>query len=127
VLPDLLNDITVPIANLYGDGAYDTREVYDQLAARGTEPIIPPRRSAVRWSKDHPRTKILAHCRRQGQRKWKRDSGYHRRSLAETAMYRYKQLISPKLAAREFNRQATEAGAGVAVINKMNRLGMPRR
>lgn len=39
---------------------------------------------------------------------WKRLAGYHRRSWAETAMYRYKQLIGSTLRARRFYSQRVE-------------------
>ncbi|MGL4936277.1 MAG: IS5/IS1182 family transposase, partial [Shewanella sp.] len=42
-------------------------------------------------------------------------------------MYRYKQLISPKLSLRDYNGQVGEAFAGVKVMNKVIGLGMPIR
>ena len=58
---------------------------------------------------------------------WKKDSGYHQRSIAETAMYRFKQLIGPKLSLRSYNAQVGEILAGVKVMNKVIGLGMPIR
>lgn len=52
---------------------------------------------------------------------------HHERSLSETAVYRYKQLLSEKLSFRNYNAQVGEIMAGVAVLNKMLRLGMPVR
>ena len=40
------------------------------------------------------------------------------RSIAETAMYRFKQLIGPKLSLRSYNAQVGEILAGVKVMNK---------
>jgi len=54
-------------------------------------------------------------------------SGYHKRSLAETAMYRYKQLLAPKLALRAYNAQVGEILANVKAMNKVTKLGMPVR
>ena len=34
----------------------------------------------------HPRDENLREIRRVGRKKWKRESGYHRRSLSETTM-----------------------------------------
>ena len=56
-----------------------------------------------------------------------KDSGYHQRSIAETAMYRFKQLIGPKLSLRSYNAQVGEILAGVKVMNKVIGLGMPIR
>lgn len=44
-----------------------------------------------------------------------------------TAMVRYKQLNSPMLSLRDYNGQVAEALAGVKVMNKVIRLGMPVR
>ena len=49
-LPDLLDQIEVPIRRFTADGAYDHRSIYDRVGAAGTENVvivIPPRRSAV--------------------------------------------------------------------------------
>ncbi len=54
-------------------------------------------------------------------------NNYHQRSLFETAMYRYKQLISAKLSLCDYNGQVGEALAGVKALNKVIRLGMPVR
>ncbi|TMP52842.1 IS5/IS1182 family transposase, partial [Pseudoalteromonas citrea] len=48
------------------------------------------------------------------------------RSLAETAMYRFKQLMGDKLKSRQFNSQHTETMIKVKAINKMTGLGMPK-
>ncbi|MGL5390578.1 MAG: transposase, partial [Shewanella sp.] len=60
-------------------------------------------------------------------KQWKTENDYHQRSLSETAMYRYKQRISPKLSLRDYNGQVGEALAGVKVMNKVIGLGMPIR
>ena len=61
-----------------------------------------------------------------GRDAWKAETGYHRRSLAETAMLRYKTLIGPTLRSRTFERQKVEAAVGVRCINRFTALGMPR-
>jgi hypothetical protein len=44
-----------------------------------------------------------------GQRGWQKEVGYGKRSLVETAMFRYKTLIGPALRARTLTAQKTEA------------------
>ena len=56
---------------------------------------------------------------------WQRSSGYNRRSLVETAVYRYKTIIGRRLHARTLPNQQTEAKIGCNVLNRMTRLGMP--
>ena len=48
-----------------------------------------------------------------------KDSSYHQRSIAETAMYQFKQLIRPTLSLRNYNAQVGEILAGVKVMNKL--------
>ncbi|WP_156158626.1 hypothetical protein [Pseudoalteromonas rubra] len=50
---------------------------------------------------------------------------YLQRSLAETAMYRDKQLMGDKLLSLGFNQQHTEAMIKVKVLNRMAGPGMP--
>ncbi|MBZ6068564.1 IS5/IS1182 family transposase, partial [Aeromonas schubertii] len=45
----------------------------------------------------------------------------------KTAMYRFKQLIGPKLSLRNYNAQVGEILAGVKVMNTLIGLGMPVR
>lgn len=125
VLSGLLEQIEEPIGQVDGDGAYDTREVHDAIAARGAKAAIPPRENAVAWEENHPRTLIVAAVAALGMAGWKKESGYHRRSLAENAMYRFKQLFSDRLASRQFETQVIEAHARVAAMNIMTSLGMP--
>jgi hypothetical protein len=65
--------------------------------------------------------------RKEGLPHWKQVSGYHRRSLAETAMYRFKQLMGEKISLRNYNGQVGEIMAYVCAMNKLNTLGLPVR
>ena len=56
---------------------------------------------------------------------WKKEAGYHRRSLAETAMMRLKTIFSDRLKSREWKRQETELRVRCAATNRMTSLGMP--
>jgi hypothetical protein len=137
VLPMLLEQVEAPIVQLSGDGGYDQRPCYQVLEKRQQEQeqklkvTVPPRRGARIWQHGNSQQERLArdenlrHIRAVGRQRWKQESGYHRRSLAETAMSRYKQMVGDKLRSREFQRQCTEAFVGVLMLNKMTALGMP--
>ena len=58
---------------------------------------------------------------------WQTESGYHNRSISETAMSRYKGLTSGKLSLRCYNAQVGEIIANVKANNKVIGLGMPVR
>jgi hypothetical protein len=58
---------------------------------------------------------------------WDRSAvrGRDRRSVVETAMFRYKTIIGRRLQARTLPKQRTEAKIGCNVLNRMARFGMP--
>lgn len=129
---DLLDQITEPIEQLDADGAYDKRKVYDACGKRGVGRVaIPPRIDARIWQHGNclapplVRDENLRQIRRMGRKKWKQESGYHRRSLAETAVFRFKTIFGSYLQARKLPQQETEAKVKCAALNRMTHLGMP--
>ncbi|CAJ1764802.1 hypothetical protein IIDPJIOB_00008 [Aeromonas veronii] len=46
--------------------------------------------------------------RKEGLARWKKISRYHRRLLAEAAIYRFKQLLAGKISLRNYNGQVGE-------------------
>jgi hypothetical protein len=64
---------------------------------------------------------------KQGRLAWQVATGYGQRSLVlvETTMGRYETLIGPRLRARGFAAQQSEAAIGVAVLNRMLAAGRP--
>ena len=131
MLPMLLQQLDSPVTKVSGDGAYDQREAYDAIAALGAKAIIPPRRGARFWqhrsrsTPPHIRDKHLMRIKQVGRKRWKKESGYFRRSLAETAFSRVKRLYGDRLRARTFANQATEARLMLRALNVMTSLGMP--
>lgn len=118
-----------PLASLSGDGAYDSRRVYRVVHAYGAELVVPPRRDGQPW-KDKTtwaasRNAKLAAIARLGRAIWKRWSGYHRRSLVETAMGRFKRL-GERLSAKRPERQTAEVHVRCAILNQFVHLGMPK-
>ena len=88
--------------------------------------IIPPRSTAVLSDGGTPqRDEHLRSIHKHGRIGWQRRCGYGRRSLVETAMYRYKTIIGRRLHARTLPNQRTEAKIACNVLNKMTGLGMP--
>lgn len=134
---DVFDQLDGDIDQVSADGAYDKRKVYTAINKRNahsqtkTRAVIPPRRNAKIWQHGNSkrerldRDENLRSIRKNGRAEWKRQSQYHRRSIAETAMYRFKTIFGEKLGARLFESQATEMFIKCAVLNKMTRLGMP--
>ena len=130
ILPGLLAQLPEEerIAVISGDGAYDTRAVYEASTARNSALLVPPRRNGKPWKTRTAgageRNETLRAIKHRGRRLWKRWSGYHRRSLAETAMSRLKRL-GERLTARDPACQVAEVQIRCAILNTFNRLGMP--
>jgi hypothetical protein len=131
ILPDLLDKIDAELSQVSGDGGYDSHDSYQLIADRDANPVIPPRQDAVIAQHGNfklpvlPRDEVVRQIRQLGRRNWKKKSGYHKRSLAETAMYRLKTIFSDTLRARIFENQGTEALLRCVALNKMTQLGMP--
>ena len=127
-VPDLLDQITDTVGSVTADGAYDGDTVYDAVLQRhpDADVIIPPRSTAVvSGTGTSRRDEHLETIEKHGRLGWQRRSGYGRRSLVETAMYRYKTLIGRRLHTQTLPHQKTEAKIGCSVINRMTRIGMP--
>jgi IS5 family transposase len=130
VVPELLTQTKTQVEQLSADGAYDKEKVYQAAADKKVDKItIPPRKDAVLWAETstapHPRNANLRRVWEVGSKTWKEERGYHRRSLAETAMFRFKTIFGDRLTAREEQRQKIEVRIKSAALNRMTRLGMP--
>ena len=132
----LLTQVDEGVGAVGGDEAYDKRKVFDALATPSSGPSIRPiialRKDATIQQHGNckapplARDEILRAMRRTGRKGWKQASGYHRRSLAETQIYRYKHLIGDKLKARSWVNQQVESRLGCAILNRMIHLGKPQ-
>jgi IS5 family transposase len=131
MLPDLLAQVDDQIIQVSGDKAYDKRHCYEAIRARGARAAIPPQKGAHIWQhgnskqQRHIRDENLRRIRAVGRKQWKQEVGYHRRSLAETTMYRVKMLFGERVSARKFAGQATEVLVRCAALNRITQLAMP--
>jgi len=98
-LPALLGQIPDPIAQVSGDGAYDTRACYEAVLQRQARPTFVPRCTARPGSAKVPpawrvaRNRILQQIEVHGRSAWRALSGCTRQSIAENTMCRFKQLF----------------------------------
>lgn len=131
VLGELLDEIDDPISQVDADGAYDTAACYDYIDERDAVAGIPPQRNAKIWfhgnrkTPPHPRDENLRRIRLVGRAKWKREINYHRRSLAETTMFRHKTAFGGKVSSRKMKRQMNELKVQCLVLNRMIQLAKP--
>jgi len=130
-LEPLLDQIDHEIGQFTADGAYDGDPSYDAVPCHNpcAKVVIPPRSNAVE------RPSAQASCQRDGhisciqidgRLKWQTSTGYGKRALIETAIGRYKGVIEPRLRARSFRSQQTEAAIGVTILNRMLACGRPK-
>jgi hypothetical protein len=134
----LLDYIEDPIDTAIGDGAYDRFSCYEAIEKRGGKGIFPPQHNAV-TSKERAanrkkasaqavakRDETVEAVRSLGSKRWKEQTGYHRRSLAETGMFRVKTILGRQLSSRHLENQIIEAQIFCSIINAMTLNGMPK-
>ena len=128
----ILEQIEGTIARFTADGAYDSRPMYEALAAAGATDIrivIPPKKTAIVDSRAKgpwcQRNGAIERIGKVGRRQWRKESGAHQQAHAENGIYRYKHIIGDRLRAQHRKSQKTEALIAVNVINRMTALGMP--
>lgn len=124
MLSSRLEGIVDEVSQVSGDGAYDTFGCHDAIQKRSAIATIPPRKDAQPRGLDeesapHPRDQILQRIEQIGRKAWNQESGYHRRSLAETTMFRLKVTFAGRLCSRTFDNQAVELFLQCAALNRM--------
>jgi hypothetical protein len=136
VAEGMLEKLPGKVKSARGDGAYDASRFRKKVHDKGGVCIVPPPRDAtykntveMGWERERDDAIAAIHGfggDEIGRRLWKICSGYHERSLAETAMFRVKKMFGVGLKARLMGTQKTETICKCMIINKMNKLGMPR-
>src|SRR5207253_470162 len=131
MLPGMLGEVGGEISQVSCDGIYDQRKCYEAINEVRARAAIPPRRGARIWQHGNSlkerlvRDENLRSIRKQGRKKWKEEVGYHRRSLAETTVLRYKTIFGDRSQSRKIENQFVEMFIKCAALNRMTHLGMP--
>jgi hypothetical protein len=130
-----MKKLLTPIATaktVYADGAYISSGCFDAIAKIGAKAKIPIRTGTCKVDSKKAstgellRNELIDEIRQAGGKTdWKKSSDYHKRSLVETEMFRFKQILGNKLQNRNFGNQIVEAQIKAKLLNKMTRLGMP--
>ncbi|WP_422527162.1 transposase, partial [Serratia fonticola] len=102
--PGLIRQTHRKVKIACADGAYDTKLCHDELRRKKIKALIPPRTRAGYWPAEY---------------------ADRNQAVAETAMYRVKQLFGGHLTLRDYDAQVGEAMAMIRALNKMTRAGMP--
>ena len=134
VVSELSRGISGKVKSTRADGAYNTKKTYEIIYKWGSQAIIPPniksktqdelkRKPKEKESYLLPRDETIRMVRKheefsKGLKEWKTYSGYHRRSLIESCMFRLKSAFGFYL------QQKTEQGRKNEVITKINLLNL---
>ena len=129
----MLKGKTHQLSSFTGDGAYDDFKLRQTLGYE-VKQIIPPPKDAVvhRGTNQKPladylqqRNEAVAFIQGHDSKAWKIQEGYHRRSLNEVAMFRYKTTFTAQMKARKMEQQKTEVALKCKILNTYRRQGMP--
>lgn len=121
-----------------GDGAYDDFELRKVLGTDVEQVIPPPKDAKVHLPHPHAgpykgqdmtflsqRNEAVRVINGHGRKHWTQKTRYHRRSLNETVMFRYKISFTGQLSARKIENQLTEVKIGAKILNVYRTVGMP--
>ena len=125
VFEELMDHVPGEIHQATGDGAYDAKNCWSWVHENGVRGVFPPRKGAKLKNhgnahvKPSQRDNLIRLRREVGKKKWKKKTKYSRRSLAETAMYRFKTLLGENLSSRSGFNQLAEALIKCNILNQM--------
>ena len=109
----------VRVAEVLGDGAYDSSGVYALLEGLGIRVTVKPKRNG-RPDRGHPgRRRAIGLVRSLGYEGWADLVGYGRRWAVETAYSSFKRLFGEHSLARSFENIVRELVGKVALYNMM--------
>ncbi len=129
----MLQGKVAQLSSFRGDGAYDDF-AFREILGSGVRQIIPPSKDAVGHPGTkkkpvkaylHQRNEAVKYIQEHEREAWKIKEGYHRRSLNEVTMFRYKTTFTHQLKARKMESQKTEALLKCKILNTFRQQGMP--
>ena len=120
---DLVDGLEKEISKVSADGAYDDIKIWNYCDKNNIIPLIPPKKGAI--LKQHGncnkprlvRDQVVREIKKNGKKSWRLSSGYSRRSISETAMFRFKTLFGQALSSQIFEKQVNEAAIKCKILN----------
>jgi len=123
---------------IIGDGAYEAKDNYKMVKKFGASFIAPPQKNATYhydlkdgklvdmpgWEE---RNQVIRAIMRAGcMENWKKQVGYHKRSLVENAFYRLKTIFGDKMTMRTEKNRHTEQLIRIKILNIFTTYGLPK-
>ena len=120
-VPGLLDEAekNVRVAEAFGDGAYDSCEVYGELERRGVEAVIKPRVNARSGVGPQARRLAVGQIRELGYGTWAELVGYGGRWAVETAYSTFKRVFGENVMGRSLGSIVVELAGKVALYNML--------
>ena len=107
------------VIRLYGDGAYDSSEIYEALASRGIEAVIKPRGSSRPDTPSPARRRVVKEYLSLGHDAWAKLKDYGRRWMVEAAYSTFKRAFGEHCMARTFRNIVKELVAKATIYNML--------
>ena len=109
----------IRVAEALMDSAYDSMEVYEELARRGIEAVIKPRANARTDTGPPSRGRAVGMILELGHATWSEFAGYGRRWAVETAYSTFKRLFGESAMGRSLGSITLELVGKVALYNML--------
>ena len=107
------------VSKVYGDGAYDSSEVYELLAQKGMEAVIKPRRNSRLDTSSEPRRRAVTRYKRLGHIRWTNLTGYGKRWSVETAYSTFKRAFGEYCMAKTMKNITKELTTKAYIYNTL--------
>lgn len=110
------------IVKVYGDGAFDSSEIYELLESKGIEAAIKPRKNSRSDTPSEARGRNVSLHRSLGHQAWAKLKGYGRRWSVETAYSTFKGALGEFCMAKTLKNIAKELITKAFIYNMLIRL-----
>jgi hypothetical protein len=124
-LPELIENIIksdnmVSIGKLFGDGAYDSNNIFSFLSDNGIQPCIKVRKNArVGWKKGHILRNLAVLDQKSDLQGWKDSVSYGRRWIVETVFSTIKRMFGEYVYSVRLKNMIQEMMLKASLYNKM--------
>ncbi len=107
------------VSRVYGDGAFDSSQVYELLERKGIEAVIKPHRNSRLDTPSEPRRRAVTLYKRLGHRRWADLKDYGKRWSVETAYSTFKRTFVEYYVAKTMKNITKELTAKAYICNTL--------
>jgi len=107
------------ISKVYGDGAFDSSEIYELLESKRIEAVIKPRRNSRPDTPSEARRRAVTLHKRLGYKRWAELKEYGKRWSVETAYSTFKRMFGEYCMAKTMKNITKELTAKAYIYNML--------